>query len=166
LFMKWWMPIALFWAQSLAAEGIFQYHEDFRSLPKMSERLAQLETEIVETSSFLTDSIEVHAALSVQSSVELLRASVRFVLIQHAASVESFGKTGFYSEDHMKLAVQLLLKNSEVVKDRCRSQMNLVRRPSLFQIILGVDGIASELLEMLKAYGPEKKDSKGEPNQS
>lgn len=156
--MKFWVPLVLIVTQWVAADSIFTFHEDFRDLPAHSSSLIEMKDQLAKNSSFLSEGVEVYAALDIRNSVELLDSSIRMLLHHHATSVDSFVRAKYFEEKHLVLSINLLLEHCGKTREKCRKYMNLIRRPSLFQVILNLDETAGAIEAKLGKYRKSESD--------
>ncbi len=147
-------PYLCFLAGPMNATDIFQYHEDFHALLEKGKQLYQIPKKIDAITPNLDLEVEIFAAADIRASADLLYTSTSMLLQLHAALVDVFTETEYFKESHIRPSIETLLNNTDRVRLKCQRYMTVVKRPELFQQILNLDEIASEIDAKLGKYRP------------
>jgi len=150
-------------ATPVFSTDIFEYHKDFHFLLERGKQLYQIPKKIDLITPELTLEVQVFAAADIRASAELLFTSTSMLMQQHAAMVEIFTETEYFKDSHIRPSIQILLDNAAKVHQKCTRYMTVIKRPDLFQQILDLDAIATDIQDKLVKYSssvvPEPTDT-------
>jgi hypothetical protein len=155
------LPWLMWLGSHVEGNTIFEFHRDFHFLLADGQALFEIPPRIDKITPQLELEVEIFAAADIRASADLLYTSVSMLLHHHAALVEVFSETQFFSSAHILPSIELLLNNTEKVKLKCKRYLTVVKRPELFQQILNLDSLARNIESNLAKYRPVTNPSHG-----